>query len=102
MNEKRRMLFLVKVRVNLSKMMEFGRMLQQGALDRSAVRMTYCLQDDPTVGVGIWDVADEREFKKKFAPWREYYESVEIKPVVTPAEAMVMLSRRRQRGSESR
>jgi hypothetical protein len=85
---------LVTVRVNLSRMAEFGQRLRQGELDRSAIRMTYCLREDPAVGIGIWEATDEREFEKKFAPWREFYESAEVQPVVTPAEAMALLSQR--------
>jgi len=86
------MLFLVRVRVNVSRMTEFGQRLQSGQLDRSAIKGTYCLRADPAVGLGIWDVVDEEELERKLKPWREYYESVEIQPVITPNEAMVLLS----------
>jgi hypothetical protein len=96
------MLFLVRVRVSLSRMAEFGRTLQSGQLDRSAIRGTYCLREDPAVGIGIWDVADEAELEKKLTPWREYYESAEVQQVITPNEAMVLLSQRPMEGSGSR
>jgi len=55
------MLFQVKVRVNLSKMMEFGQKLQKGELDRSCIRgETHCLKNDPAVGYSIWE-ADNRD-----------------------------------------
>ena len=87
------MLFQVKVRVNLSKMLEFGQKLQSGELDRSCVRgETHCLKDDPAVGFSIWEAASKDEFEEKFAPWSSYYEGVEISELITPQEAMSLLS----------
>ena len=86
------MLFQVKVRVNLPKMTEFGQELQKGELDRSCIRgETYCLKNDPAVGYSIWEAESKDEFEAKFAPWRSYYEDVEISEVVTPQEAMGLL-----------
>ena len=86
------MLFQVKVRVNLAKMLEFGQKLQKGELDRSCIRgETYCLKNDPAVGYSIWEAASKDEFEAKFAPWRNYYEDVEISEVITPQEAMYLL-----------
>jgi hypothetical protein len=90
------MLFLVRVRVNVSRMTEFGQTLESGQLDRSAVKATYCLREEPAVGMGMWDVVDEEELERKLGPWRRYYESVEIQQVVTPNEAMALLSQRSQ------
>ena len=48
------MLFQVRVRVGVARMAEFGRKLQGGALDRSAIRgETYSLAKDPAVGFSI-------------------------------------------------
>ena len=86
------MLFQVKVRVDLAKMIEFGQKLQKGELDRSCIRgETYCLKNDPAVGYSIWEAASKDEFEAKFAPWRNYYEDVEISEVITPQEAMGLL-----------
>ena len=86
------MLFQVKVKVDISKMVEFGRKLQEGALDRSCIRgETYCLKDDPAVGFSIWEADSEKKFEVAFAPWRPYYASVEINEVITPLEAMARL-----------
>ena len=86
------MLFQVKVKVDISKMAEFGRKLQEGALDRSCIRgETYCLEDDPAIGFSIWEADSKNNFEIAFAPWRPYYAKVEIKEVITPLEAMARL-----------
>jgi hypothetical protein len=83
------MLFQVKVRVDVAKMAEFGAKLQTGALDRSAIRgETYCLADDPAVGYSVWETADKEALLKVFRAWRPYYATVDIRPLVTPGEAM--------------
>jgi hypothetical protein len=102
MEDSERRLFLVKVRVSLPRMGRFAQTLQKGELDRSAIRMTYCVRDDPAVGVGIWETASDEELERKLRPWREFYESVEVQRLVTPAEAMALLSERQQEGGESR
>jgi hypothetical protein len=86
------MLFQVKVRVNLAKMAEFGQKLQKGELDRSCIRgETYCLKKDPAVGFSIWEADSKNEFETKFAPWRNYYDDIEVNEVITPMEAMTIL-----------
>jgi hypothetical protein len=86
------MLFQVKVRVNLAKMAEFGQKLQSGELDRSCIRgETHCLKSDPAVGFSIWETDSKNEFDVKFAPWRTYYDAVEVNEVITPVEAMTRL-----------
>jgi hypothetical protein len=87
-----RMKFLVKVRVNLATMNEFGRQLQAGVLDRSGiVSETFCIKGDPAVGFSVWEAEDRIAFDKKFGPWREYYSEADITEVITPAEAMAAL-----------
>ncbi len=84
--------FLVKVRVNMKTMGEFGQKLMKNEMDRSCIRgETYCLKDDPSVGYSIWEVKDRCEFDKKFGPWKQFYESTEITEVVSPNDAMKML-----------
>ncbi len=86
------MLFQVKVRVSLTKMAEFGQKLQRGELDRSYIRgETHCLKNDPAVGFSIWEADSKNEFDSKFAPWRYYYDEVEVNEVITPFEAMARL-----------
>ena len=87
------MYFLLKVRVDLEKVAEFGARLQRGELDNSAVLHTYCLKDDPAVGLAVWQVEDTDELERKFAPWRPYYSEIEVSEVVTPAEAQGLLLR---------
>ncbi len=85
------MLFFVKVRVDLNKLAEFGQKLQAGALHTHPVS-TYCLKDDPAVGLNIWAAEDREAFEKAFAPHREYYSAVmEVVPVITPQEAQKIL-----------
>ena len=55
-------------------MAEFGRRLQTGVLDRSAIRgETYCLADDPAVGFSVWEAPDLDVFEAAFAAWRPFY-----------------------------
>ena len=89
------MKYLVKVKVDVSKMMEFGQKLQEGKLDRSCIRgETFCLQDEPSVGYSVWETETTQEFEEKFEPWSHYYSNVEVKEVVTPNEAMKLLMKK--------
>jgi hypothetical protein len=86
------MKFLVKVRVNLKTMPEFGGKLQKGELDRSCIRgETYCVKEDPSVGYSIWEAANRDDFEKVFNPWRKYYEDIEIIETISPDEAFKLL-----------
>jgi len=86
------MTFLVKVRVNIKTMMEFGQKLQKGELDRSCIKgETYCIKDDPAVGYSIWEAKTREEFDEKFNPWKQYYEETEVTEVISPGEAMKLL-----------
>ena len=89
------MTFLVKVRVNMNTMMEFGQKLQNGELDRSCIRgETYCIKSDPSVGYSIWEAEAREAFDQKFGPWKRYYEDTEVIEVISPAEAMKLLTSR--------
>jgi hypothetical protein len=48
------MLIFVKVRIDLDKIAELGQKLQDGELDLSNILSTYCIKDDPSVGINIW------------------------------------------------
>jgi hypothetical protein len=88
------MYFQVRVRVDLAKMEEFGSKLGEGSLDRSAIRGdTYCLADDPAVGFSVWEATDVDDFEAIFADWRPYYVETEVRPLITPMEAMTRLAR---------
>ena len=89
------MLQLVRVRVDVTRMAEFGRKIANRELDNSSTRWTYCLEDDPTVGYSLWETDDAAEFERKFGPYRPYYAEIEIRPVVTPAAAQALISRQR-------
>lgn len=85
------MLFFVKARVDISKLAEFGQKLQAGEF-RAHPLSTYCLKDDPSVGLNIWEAEDQESFEKGFAPQREYYSAVlEVIPVITAREAQQIL-----------
>ena len=88
------MYFQVRVRVDVAKMAEFGAKLREGSLDRSAIRgETYCLADDPAVGFSVWEARDSAEFEAIFAGWKPFYAETEVRPLITPAEAMTQLAR---------
>jgi hypothetical protein len=84
-----KMFFFVKIRIDTSKMLEFGQKLQSGELDTSHTIMTFCVKDDPTVGISFWQAGSQNGFEEVFNQHREYYEDViDIIPVTTPGEAM--------------
>lgn len=86
------MLFFVKVRIDLNKLGELGQKLQNGELDVGNLLSTYCLQDDPSVGMNIWQSDNQEEFDRVFAPHREYYsEIIEVTPVITAEESKKIL-----------
>jgi hypothetical protein len=86
------MLFFVKVRIDVSKLAELGQKLQRGELDTSRVKSTYCIKDDPSVGLNIWEAENQEDFEKAFEPHKAYYADVmEITPVIPPEEAQTIL-----------
>jgi hypothetical protein len=86
--------FMVRVRVDVSKMGEFAQRLQKGELDRSSIRgETHCLKADPAVGFSIWEASSRAEFDAKFDPWREFYSEANVDEVISPMEAMTALQR---------
>lgn len=86
------MLFFVKVRIDVARMDDLARRLGDGTLDRGALRSTYCHQFDPEVGLNIWEAKDPVDFRRRFAPHRAFYRDlIEVTPVVTAAEARVLL-----------
>ena len=85
------MYFFVKVRVDVHKMAAFGQKLQSGAITTHPLS-TYCLEDDPSIGLNIWEAEDLAGFEKAFLPHREFYsEIIEVAPVITSQEAMKAL-----------
>jgi len=86
------MRFLVKVRVDLDRMAEFGRILQKGELERRLIKSeTWCLADDPAVGYSVWEAESRAEFDGVFAAWGSYYSETDIREVIGANEAMVKL-----------
>ena len=83
------MRFLVKVRVDVAKIPEFGAMLRGNKLDRSAIRgETYCLSEDPTVGYSVWEAENRVAFDALFSAWKPYYSEADIRELITLAESM--------------
>jgi hypothetical protein len=69
-----------------------GKKLQTGEFDTSRMISTYCIQDDPAVGMSIWETGSREEFEQIFSLHRPYHaEVLEITPVVTSKEAQEML-----------
>lgn len=85
------MFFLVRVRVDVTKLVEFGTKVANREFDNSSTRWTYCLKDDPTVGFSIWETEDEAELEKKLGPYRPYYKEIQISRVVLPTEAQALI-----------
>ena len=87
-----KMFFFVKVRIDTTKMLEFGQKLQNGEIDTSHTIVTYCLKDDPTVGLNFWHMDNENEFDEVLVQYKPYYkEIIEIIPVITPMNAMKLI-----------
>ena len=86
------MLFFLKVRIDTTKMMEFGQKLQNGEIDTSFTIMTYCVKDDPTIGLNFWYADTFEEFEKVLAQYKPYYkEIIETIQVITPLNAMKLI-----------
>lgn len=84
--------FFVKVRIDPAKMMEFGQKLQNGEIDTSHTIMTYCPENDPTVGLSFWHAGSQESFEKVFDQHRVYYKDViEVVPVITPMDSMKLI-----------
>lgn len=84
--------FFVKVRIDTTKITEFGQKLQNGDIDTSHTIMTYCLKDDPTVGMSFWHVDSQENFEEVFTQHRGYYKEVmEVVPVITPMDSMKLI-----------
>ena len=85
-------LFLVKVRVDADALADFGRKLQNGELQTNRYLFTYCIKDDPTVGVSLWIADDRVHLDQLIAPHSRYYQEViSIEEVITPAESMQLI-----------
>ncbi len=89
------MRYLVKVRVDPDGLAEFGRKLQAGELDRGLIRSeTYCLRADPAVGYSVWEAEGRDHLDRVFSAWKAFYAEAEIMEIVSPDEAMRLLSQR--------
>jgi hypothetical protein len=86
------MVLQIKVKVKVERLKEFAAKLMMGQLDKSAIiSETYCEKDDPSVGISYWRVDSMEEFESKAAAWKDFYENIEVKQVITAKEAMFAL-----------
>ena len=86
------MIVQIKVKVKISLLKGFAEKLMSGQLDRSAIiSETYCEKNEPSIGISYWKVNDMDEFENKFSLWKQFYETYELKEVVTAKDAMVAL-----------
>jgi hypothetical protein len=94
--------FFVKVRIDATKMMEFGQKLQNGEIDTSHTIMTYCVKDDPTVGLNFWYADSIEEFENVLLQYKPYYkEIIETIEVVTPMNAMKLIMENMKKHDEN-
>jgi len=92
-----KVLFFVKVRIDIAKMMKMGQKLQSGELDTSQIIMTFCDKEDPTVGMSFWQAGSQKDFEEVFDKHRVFYKEVlEIIPVITPMESMKLIMSKMQ------
>jgi hypothetical protein len=86
------MIIQIKVKVNGTTLKDFAEKLMSGQLDRTAIiSETYCEKNDPSVGISYWKVENMEEFENKFSLWKQFYETYEVKEVVTAKDAMLAL-----------
>jgi metal-responsive CopG/Arc/MetJ family transcriptional regulator len=87
-----KLFYFVKVRIDVNKMMEFGQKLQSGEIDNSHTLVTFCIKEDPAVGLNIWQANDKESFERAFSVHSKYYKEIlEVTPVVTAGNAMKLL-----------
>lgn len=87
-----KMLFLVKVRINTDLIMELGQKLETGELDTTMIIFTYCIKEDPTVGISMWIVDNKEHFEEMFSHHKKYYkEVIDIQEVILPDESMKII-----------
>ena len=90
------MRFFVKVKVDLSKMLEFAQKLKENELDRSLIRSeTNCFANDPSVGFSIWEAENLDNFNCVFNTWKYYYTEVEVSEIVSANDAMLLLKQKK-------
>jgi hypothetical protein len=88
------MLFFVKVRLDVNKLTAYGKKLNAGEIHTHPVSI-YCLKEDPTVGLNIWEAEDQKSLEKALAPHQVYYsEIMEIAAIITPQAAQQILLER--------
>jgi hypothetical protein len=86
------MYFFVKVKIDLNKMPELGRKLQSGELKRNHIVSTFCLANNPDIGLNIWEAESKEMFEMEFNKHKYFYSEVlEISPVIKPDEAQKIL-----------
>jgi hypothetical protein len=85
------MRFFVKVRIDTSALNSFARELQSGAIKTHA-DSSFCLKDDPSVGLNIWSADSIDDLHSKLLPHKKFYKEImEISEIITPQESFAIL-----------
>jgi len=86
------MLFFVKVKIDLNKLFEFANELASGRLNTNPIKITYCLKEEPEIGLSIWESENRQSFDNIFKEHKKFYKEVyEIIPVITADESKEIL-----------
>lgn len=86
------MFFIGKVKVNTYMLSEFGQKLSNNEMNGSHVRAAFCLKEDPSIGLNIWEAESRADLEKILITYRPYFsEIIEIKELITPQESFVFL-----------
>ena len=91
------MFFFGKVRVNTERLTEFGQKLFNNELQRNHVKFSFCLKNDPEIGLNIWEAENRAELEKILLTYKPYFsEIIEIKELISPQESFTILMKEAQ------
>ena len=91
------MFFFGKVRVNTERLTEFGQKLFKNELQRNHVKFSFCLKNDPEIGLNIWEAENRAELEKILLTYKPYFsEIIEIKELISPQESFTILMKEAQ------
>lgn len=91
-DSEKKLYFFIKVKIDITKIKELGEKLQSGELDSSNIIMTYCIKNDPTVGLSFWQADTFEDFNKTFEQFKIYYsEVIDVIQVVTSMQSLKLI-----------
>ena len=91
------MFFFGKVKVNTENLPEFGQKLFNNELQRNHVKFSFCLKNNPAIGLNIWEAESRAELEKILLTYKPYFsEIIEIKELITPRESFEFLMKEAQ------